>query len=232
MTTLNRRTALGVLALGGLAVAACAGQKPAELTAEEIIGKASDALKSVRSAHFSLVATGGTMIIGGGLPAKTIEGDVLQPDRLKGMATSAFGNVTVQIAFVIVGSNEYVTNPITKQWQEVPGNATAPNLLDPRQGAGALLKQATELKKLPDESLAGTDCYHLSGKLNGTLIAGLIGSKGLNSPLASEVWIGKSDFLVRQLKLVGPITSEEPPAIQRVLALSEFNESVTIEPPA
>jgi hypothetical protein len=232
MTTLNRRTALGVLALGGLAVAACSGQKTPELTASDIIGKASDALKSVKSVHFSLVATGGTMVIGGGLPAKNIEGDAVQPDRIKGMAASTFGNVNVQIAFVIIGSDEYVTNPITKQWQEVPGNATAPNLLDPQQGAGALLKKATELKKLTDETVSGTDCYHLSGKLNGTLIAGLIGSKGLDTPLPSEVWIGKSDFFPRQLKLVGPITAEEPPAIQRVLALSQFNETVTIDPPA
>lgn len=232
MTTLNRRATLGVLVLGSFAVAACSAPKAPELTATDIVGKASDALKAVKSVHFALTATGGTMVIGGGLPAKDIEGDVRQPDRIKGMATSTFGNVTVQIAFIIVGSNEYVTNPITKQWQEVPGNATAPNLLDPQQGAGALLKKATDLKKLADESLAGTDCYHLSGKLTGTLIAGLIGSKGLDTALASEVWIGKSDFLVRQIKLVGPITAEEPPAIQRVLTLSQFNETVTIDPPA
>ncbi|HEX5415824.1 MAG TPA: LppX_LprAFG lipoprotein [Chloroflexota bacterium] len=232
MTTLNRRAALGVLGLGGFALAACSAAKPPALTAADIVGKASDALKAVKSVHFSLVATGGSMVIGGSLPAKDLEGDVLRPDRIKGTATSAFGNVTVKIGFVIVGPKEYVTNPITKQWQAVPGDIAAPNLLDPQQGAGALLQKATELKKLPDASVDGTDCYHLSGQLNSTLIAGLLGSKGLDTSLASEVWIGKSDFLVRQIKLLGPITAEEPPAIQRVLALSDFNENVTIDPPA
>ena len=231
MTAINRRVVLGALAAAGLSATGCFAQKPAELTPAEIVARGSEALGSVKSVHFTLVATNGSMVIGGSLPAKEIEGDIVRPDRIKGTATSTFGNMTVQIGFAVIGSQEFITNPISKQWQAVPGAVAAPNLLDPNKGASALLKQTTGLQKQPDQALNGTDCYHLSASLDGGLIAGLIGAKGLGNTLAGEIWLAKSDFLIRQIKLAGPITADEPPKIERVLTLSNYNESIAIEPP-
>ncbi len=231
MNALTRRSALGMIALASLSVAGCFAQKPAELTAADVIQKASDALKKVRAAHFKLTATGGMMAIGAGLVARSIEGDVVQPDRLKGTASSTFGRVTVEISFVVVGAKRYITNPITKKWEELPAAGAAPNLLDPDRGAAALLKQAANLKKLANEQVGGVDCYHLTSDVPATLVAGLVGAQGTSSALTSDLWVGVSDFLTRQVRLAGPITSDEPPAIQRLLELSAFDESVTIEPP-
>lgn len=232
MKTFTRRGALGALALAGVAATACFGQKPPELTAPEIMQKSSDGLAKATSAHFVLSSTNGMMAIGTGLAAKSIEGDVVQPNRLKGTATSTFGRVTVQIGFVIIGSDQFITNPITKQWQKVPGSQSAPNLLDPNQGAPAALKQATDLKKLANESVNGVDCYHVSGRIAASLIAGLVGAPGSSAQLASDIWVATSDFLPRRITLNGPVTANEPPEIQRTLDLSDYNEQVSIEAPA
>src|SRR5436190_225979 len=113
MKTLSRRSVLGALVAVGLSSTACSGQKAADLTPEEILQKSSDALKQAKSLHFKLSSTGGMMSMGSGLVAKSIEGDVVKPDRLKGSATSTFGKVTVDIGFVVVGAHQYITNPIT-----------------------------------------------------------------------------------------------------------------------
>jgi LppX_LprAFG lipoprotein len=231
MKTFSRRSVLGALAVTALSSTACFGQKAADLTPEVVVQKSSDALKQVNSVHFKLSATGGMMAIGTGLVAKSIEGDVVKPDRLKGNATSTFGKVTVDVAFVIVGGHQYITNPITKKWQEVPNAQPAPNLLDPERGAAALLKQVTDVKKLENEKIDGTDCYHLAGKVTSTLVAGLVGATGTESKLDGDLWIGATDFLVRQLGLAGPVTSDEPPAIKRMLQLTSYNEAVAIEAP-
>ena len=209
----------------------CQPSKPPDLTAGDIVQQSSTALKAVKAVHFKLSSTGGMMAIGTGLVARSIEGDVIQPDRLKGTAVSTFGKVTVEINFVVIGTRQFITNPITKQWQALPATDAAPNLLDPDKGAAFLLSQATNLTKLGNETVGGTDCYHLTATIPATLIAGLVGAAGSASLLASDIWIATSDSLPRQINLAGPVTTDEPPAIQRVLELSNFNESITIDPP-
>jgi lipoprotein LprG len=223
---------LAGLVLVGLGTVGCLQQQPKELTPAELVQKAGDALKQVKSLHFKLSSANGKMAIGTGLFAQSIDGDVVQPDRLKGTATATFGKVTVDVGFVVIGSNEYITNPITKRWQQLNPTGSAPNLLDPNRGAPSLLTQTTNLQKQANETVDGTECFHLKGQVPGSLVAGLIGTKTSTATLAGEIWIGTTDYLPRQILLAGPITSDEPPDIQRTLSLSNFNESVTIDPPA
>jgi hypothetical protein len=205
--------------------------KPAELTPEEVVAKASDAMKTVTSVHFKVESTKGMMAIGTGLVAKSIEGDVVKPDRLQGKAVSTFGRVTVEINFVFVGGNGFITNPITKRWEALPGAAQATNLLDPDRGASRLIREVTNLKKQSNETIDGVDCYHLTGDVSATSVAGLVGTKASVPKLSGDLWVGASDFLLRQIHLVGPVSTDEPPEIERVVSLSSFNESVVINPP-
>src|SRR5579884_1271647 len=133
MITLTRRTLLCGFALASLS-GGCVFRPPAELSAADIMSNASDALRNVRSVHFKLTSNGGMMAIGTGLAARSIEGDVIRPDRLKATVVSTFGSLTVTLGFMIVGTRAYITNPITKRWEEMPGATGAPNLLDPDRG--------------------------------------------------------------------------------------------------
>lgn len=227
---MRRRYLLGMVVWAGLS-AGCGITRPAELSAIEILDRASTALRSVNSVHFKLTATNGMIAIGSNLAARTIEGDVVRPDRVKGTAVSTFGRMTVNLSFMIVGTHQYVTNPVTKQWERLSGEVTAPNLLDPDHGAAALLKQVGDLEKMANENVGGVDCYHVRGSIAAALIAGLVGAPGTANRLAGDVWVGTGDFLPRRIRLVGPVTTTEPPGIERVLDLSNFNETVSIEPP-
>ncbi|MGH2458460.1 MAG: LppX_LprAFG lipoprotein [Chloroflexota bacterium] len=226
----SRRVFTGTIAVAALCDG-CAARSPAELSPADVVAKASAALAAVKSVHFKLTSTGGMMAIGSGLAAGSIEGDVLRPDRLKGTAVSSFGKLTIDLGFMVVGTHQYITNPISKQWEEVPTPVTAPNLLDPQRGAPALLKQVTNLKRLADASIGGVACYHLSGKIAASLIAGLVGAAGSTNLLDGELWVGTTDFLTRQIHLIGPIATNEPPGIERTLILSSFNETLTIDAP-
>jgi hypothetical protein len=229
----SRRAMLRALAAAGasLATVACGRAGPPALTAQQVLQKASAALRQVKSLHFVLTATGGLMTVGSGLAAKQLEGDAAQPDRLKVTATATFGKMTVDLGLIVIGNQQYITNPITKQWQALPGAVAAPNLLDPRHGAAALLGQATDLQKLANETVNGVDTYHISGHLAAARVAALVGGTPTTGSLAGDVWVGSSDFLVRQIRLVGPVTTDEPPGIQRLLVLSNFNETVSITAP-
>jgi len=222
---------LAVVLVAAAGIPACQPAKAPEITADDVVKKASDALKTVTAVHFKLASTDGNMSIGSGLFANTIEGDVVKPDRLKGTAKGTFGKVTVEIGFVVVGTRQYITNPLTKTWQALPEAGAAPNLLDPDHGAAVLLTKAQNLKKLANETIAGIECYHLTADIPAGLVAGLVGANGSTNALASDLWIALSDGLPRQIHLVGTVTADEPPKIQRTLELSSFNESIAIDAP-
>ena len=50
-------------------------------------------------------------------------------------------------------------------------------------------------------------------------------------PIDTKLWIGKEDFLLRQVRIKGQITEGEEPEIVRILKLSQFNQPVSIELP-
>jgi LppX_LprAFG lipoprotein len=227
----SRRWMLQALVTVGLTMVGCSLGKPAELSPADIMAKASDALKPVKSVHFKVSSTKGMMAIGSGLVAKNIEGDIVQPDRLRGKAISTFGRVTVEINFIIVWTKQFITNPITKKWESVDGASAVPNLLDPDKGASLLLRQVSNLNKRPNESIGGVDCYHLTGDVASSLVANLTGGTSADRALSGDMWIASSDFLLRQIHLVGPVITSEPPEIERVLEFSNFNQSVAIDPP-
>jgi hypothetical protein len=228
---MNRRGALVAMIATGLLGTGCFLSKPPELNADQVVAKAADALKTVQSVHFKVESTKGMMAIGAGLVARAIEGDVVKPDRLQGKATGTFGRVTVEISFVFVGGQGYITNPITKKWEALPGAGRATNLLDPDRGASLLLTKVSKLQKLANESVGGVDCYHLTGDVDASLVAGLVGSTASVPTLTGDLWVGSADFLLRQIHLVGPVSTNEPPEIERVLNLSNFNEQVAINSP-
>jgi hypothetical protein len=47
----------------------------------------------------------------------------------------------------------------------------------------------------------------------------------------AEVWVGAEDFLVRQLRLEGPIDAGDTDSTIRTLKFSNFNQPVIIERP-
>lgn len=223
------------IALGAF-ISSCKKEAPAPtpppLTAQEIIARASECMEAVDSFHFKLEHSGGGTPIGMGLEIEEAEGDVKRPGRLQVTLLATLGGMFLQVKVITVGETTYMTNPLSQLWEPLPSQFSAVALFDPDTGIAAIMKGLTDLVKLEDEEVSGVPSYHLRGEIASDDLLPITGGTTIEGvEIAAEAWIGKEDFLMRQVRFEGKITEAEEEGIIRVLKLSQFNEEVTIELP-
>ncbi len=201
------------------------------LTALEIIDKSSEKIQGINSFHFVLDHVGGGTPIAAGLEMDKAVGDVARPDRLKMTVSGTITGLFLEVQMISVGEVTYMTNPFTGQWELLPTEFRALSVFDPNTGVAAIMRGIADLTKLSDEEVDGVLCYRLGGSIDSGDLRPITGSSVEGVAVATEVWIGKEDFLVRLIKLEGKITEAEVLGIVRALKLSNFNEEVSIELP-
>src|SRR5436190_771405 len=113
------------LILLALFLGACQSGTPSGPASAEILTKAGAQLEATKTFHFSYKNEGGGAPILNGLTLNTAEGDFAKPDKLKVNLNANFGSSVVEVQFIGLGDVSYVSNPITKEWQKVPGGLSA-----------------------------------------------------------------------------------------------------------
>ncbi len=211
-------------------ILACA-PAPRELTPREVLDKAADAAEQVNSAHFSLEQQNGTVQLASGVQITNAEGDVLKPDRLQMKFTLRLGGLSAESQLIAIGSELFLTNPLTGAWQQAPAATSAPRVLDKDRGVGNLLRKLTDPQKVGNESLDGAQTQHLKGGVPGAAFSDLTGTQATAASVSGDIWVGAEDFLLRQVRLAGPIATGDTQTTVRVLKFSKFNQPLSIERP-
>jgi hypothetical protein len=222
-----------LLMVAAMVITACAKQapSPAPLTAAQIIGDSSEKMQAVNSFHFALDQTGGGTPIAMGIEMTKADGDVVRPDKLKMTISGTVSGMSLEVQIVTVGGVIYMTNPLTGKWEVPPAEFNVLSAFDPNTFIANVMKDIASLTKLNDEESAGVLCYHLSGAISSDDLSAITGSSVKGVPINIEVWIGKDDLLVRNIKVTGKITETEVQGIIRTLNFSNYNEVVSIELP-
>jgi len=216
-----------------LLVLACGPkQKPTPtLTAQEVVQRCVASMEDLDSFHFELEQSSGSPIAMG-LELVSASGDIARPGRLKLHISATMGSMALEVDIITVGEKTYMTNPLSGQWEPLPTEFNAIKLFDPDTGIRAIIGGITSLTKLADEEVSGTACYHIKGTLDSSKLRPITCGAALEGvPIDTELWIGKEDFLLRQVRIKGQITEGEEPEIVRTLRLSQFNQPVSIELP-
>ncbi len=188
-------------------------------------------MQTLNSYHFLLDQTGGGTPVGTGVEMTKAEGDIAKPDKMKATITGTVGNMTLQLQMVTVGGVLKMTNPLSGKWETPPAAFNVLSLFDPNTGVAAILKGLTNPAKQEDAEVGGTLCYHLTGNINSENLNAITGNATTGNPIQAEVWIGKTDSWIRQIKLTGKVTATEADGIVRTLGLSNFDVPVSIELP-
>jgi hypothetical protein len=232
------RGRLGLLIVATSLLAACSGPGAVAatptpvLTEQDIAQRAVDKLSSLNSFHFELTTdTGGKPVGGGGFALVSASGDAARPDKLSASLQASVGGFMAALSYVSAGGKHYMTDPISRQWMEVPPQFNTIAVFSPETGAPAIVKSMAGLKKQGTEQVAGAASYHLSGTAPGGVLQPLLGASA-PAQLKADVWIGANDFLTRRITLTGAIFQGEPDATVRTLNLSQFDQPVDITAPS
>lgn len=209
---------------------ACGGDNSSAPDAHQLLTAAKAAIQKVTSYHFNLaVDNPGTS---GTLPIKSADGDILVPDKLKANATALLLGSVVQVQIIAIGTQQYVTNPLTGTWTPTTGLLDPRTLSDPQQGVSAILGHIQNPTTPKDDTVSGTPCWSIDGTLDATYLAGITGGGApAGTMVAITTCIGKSDKLPYLIRLNGIASAGDSSKTARTFKLSKFGETLTITAP-
>ena len=198
------------------------------LSAEDIISMASERLETLNSFHFDLDQNGEGTRIAKGLEMTASYGDVSRPQRMWIKVFAGFVNVEI----ITVGDSTYMTNPLNGDWEPLPTSFSAVRFFDPDIGLTAIVSGITDATKIKKEEKDGVLCYRIRGMLDSSKLSAISCGYAIEGvSIDTDIWIGRDDFLIREVRLDGQVTEYEKEGIVRTLSISNHDEPVSIELP-
>jgi hypothetical protein len=216
------------LAAALLLLAACGGSSA---NAADLLKHAQDKMATINTLHFIMnVDKPGTGSIENPY-ATAAQGDVKRPDGLNATATVNVGIGSFTVQLVILGSDQWLTNPLTGKFEKTSGFDSFLKIFDPQTGLGTLLTALQGPSKPTDGSANGIACWKISGTLDPQLLQPLFGDITAAGPVPTTFCIGKDDGRLYQAVLTGKVTTGDTAQTVRTFFLSKFDAPVTITTP-
>lgn len=206
-------------------------QTSPSLNASEVISSSIEEMNAISSFHFELLHQGGRTPIAMGLELEEAEGDVVKPDKLKTTVLAALRGMLVEVEVITIEVTTYMTNPLSKQWELVPGEFSAISIFDPNAGITSILQDIVNATVVESEEEDKTDSYHIQGELPSESLRPITLSSVEGVNVSADVWVDRESFLINQIRIEGQITETEKPGIIRILKLSDYNKVVEITSP-
>lgn len=220
------------LALPMTGVTACSSSSTGHLSAAVLLQKAKTTADSSSAVHFVLtssnVSLNSTNITGG-------NGDMARPSSLRGTFSVALSGFTANVKVVSVGDVFEAELPFNSHYQKTnPSNFGLTNpaeLLDPNKGLTSLLALAQNPQAGAPERVGGELLDTVAYTVPGNDIP-VLPDANPSKPVDLTVAIDPSNYQLRSVTLVGPLTSATSNSTF-VVTLSNYDENVTITlPPA
>ncbi len=235
-----RRASLLLVGIGFLLVVSCRTSTPGPTPTPtpspvEIARRAGERMLSTSSLHFIIELSGRLTYLDSPptLALKRAEGDLVRPDRVRGIVkVSSFGIVS-EVAIIGLGDEQYITNPLNQQWERLPpgyGWYFDPILIfDPEHGIGPIL-DGTAWTFGTEEEIEDQTHYRLHGRLPGERISPL--TSGMIGPgeVTVDAWVGQQDAYVRRIQIVELESDPENPT-HWLIEFSAFDKPVDVEAP-
>jgi lipoprotein LprG len=228
LSSARKYLALGAVLLILVGASGCGGEE--SLPPEQVIEKASTAIKSANSFHFNL-ATSKTQKPVPGLFITGADGDVAKPDKLAGDLSATFGGLPIEVKVIVDGKSQYMTDPASGKWSAMSAAFNVAEFFDPSRGVADILTGVKDLKGDGKESIDGTDTYRLKGTVPSSALSAFSPEVTAQSELTATMWIGSSDFLLRKATLEGPLIASEPADLVRTITFKDYTKEVKVETP-
>lgn len=152
--------------------------------------------------------------------------------------------------FIIIGDKQYTRESGSARSGNLYVISLSNSILS-KEDTLELLDTLTDLEKLPDEEVDGVDCLHYRGRVDidrmvdewkaeldpaqpeyEEMLEAMERQRQMKTEV--ELWIGKDDYLIRQMKHDMQVPSEDAgqwDTSSSIVRYYDFNEPIQIEPP-
>ena len=137
----------------------------------------------------------------------------------------------MHVQIIGVDNRTWVTNPFTRQWQELP-NTNIRDFANPAALISGAACPRSRARQLEDGGkLDGVDTQVVTGKIESGALRQALGIAEPGHVLTVQAWIGVDDMLPRRVRVSGPLTDTESPDVVRQVDVSRYDQPVEIMPP-
>jgi hypothetical protein len=205
------------------------------VTAESVLESASARWSETTSAHFKLTIDGETFLDSDNtIKLNSAEGDIKRPGSVSATAdvgVPVLGNK--EISLIATDGTVYMTNLLSGDWEESPADFSYdPSILfSDTEGIGPILTELQNPTLEDDEAVEGRDAHVVTGTVTEDQVSGVTAGAVAGESIDVTVWVDTETSDILKVSLTEPEGVREDPATWN-LVFTEFNEDVTIEPPA
>ena len=202
---------------------------PTPINVEDILRRSGEVTSQLESFHFRLEHNDdGSTPFTDTLDIVEAEGDVVSPDSISIDFSGRFSDrFALKARLVTIGSDSYMTNPLTGNWEEVPAEVSPLGFFDPQQGIGAMMTgMRNPVLTSDDDSI-----FKMEGDLDVEALRPLLGSAAQGDSVRVELTLDRDTLYLKTAVIKGRATSDDPDEIVRTIFLSRYNEPITITVP-
>ena len=130
-----------------------------------------------------------------------------------------------------VGKDGALSDPFSGDWRAVDPAVLPFHFTDLDKtlaGAFRALEKPAVAAAQPTDGVAA---YAIHGDILTDVLAPLLPGVVKGGRAKIDLVVGREDRLPRQIRIIGPLLSDDVPTVVRVLTLSAFNQPVTVELP-
>lgn len=215
-----------------LTIAACSDE--AEPTdPDAVIALSIDRMGQVESVRFFLERTGTAVYIddAGLLEFSSAEGRFSAPESTDALLTVRALGIPTQVGAVQIGSETWMTNPLTGSWEDAPDDFTfdVAALFDPDSGWSSLLAGGfTNVHFLAEEELDGEMLNHFRVTAPADRIEQVTAGMVRGQAVDGDLWIDSPTGEIRELSF----NTDMPDGVTTWrLRMTEYGAEVEIDPP-
>lgn len=202
-----------------------------EPDAGEIVDNAARAFDETSSASFELDIDG---MIGiddeGMIQLGAVTGEITRPASARADASVQFGGSNVTMEMIASDGEMFMRNLLTGDWERAPSDLQydPARIFDDDDGIGPIIEQLENVELVGEDSVDGTDAWHVTGEVDTAAVRALAGDFFEGDVLDVDFWVAREDYILLQVELQD--TGADDP-ISWELGLSDHGEDVEITPP-
>ena len=134
--------------------------------------------------------------------------------------------------FISIGEDQWLWTSLSKKWEKnaIAVETAMTELFDQEIGIGAALSEMSNLERLADESLDGTDTVHLRGNAPGVFISDFAPELANVEKVDVELWISKTDQRIQKILITEPAVDSV--SATWTFLFSQYDSISPIEPPS
>jgi hypothetical protein len=199
-------------------------------TADDVLAKAVDAVAGITSFHFKLTHENGSTPLPLTLQLESAEGDVIVPGSMKADVDAKAAGINVSVQVIGIDDETWITNPFTRNWQNLPGTNIR-DFADPAALVAGLLPSIKADGLTNGGTVDGVRTQLVTGTIDSGALSDALGIAQPGRSVSVDAWIGIDDYLPRRVRLTGPLSDDDDQDVVREVEISRYDQPVEIMPP-